>query len=481
MARSLGRVVLWLVVVGGVLATLLFFGAAASYRDGRLETLIVGLVTLAITVGAFFGQRALRTTRRRDDGHAASEQAPRRAPVEIPPGDDVLVLRPGRRKWILVGLTCGTFTAILVALLLTAPGLLVVFGLLFFGAGTAVSVLQLVPGAAYLRIGPQGFVAKGPLRTISHPWDEVEHFQVFEVSTQYSTQSFVGFDLRDRVPSRQSFWQTMSRGMSGVDCGLPDNYGRDPQELADLLADYRERYATVGGPSPSERADRELAAAAASVATSRRPVVTSILTLVCLGVFAVAAAAHGIAPTADELEAAGGISAHALGEGRWWTLLSANVLHANVVHLGLNLVALAIAGFLLERELGAARVLALVLAAGLASMATAVLLTPGDVTVGVSGIVFALLTWAVVRDPHRTRALGSFGWSLLPIGVIYTFLTPGTSIGAHLGGLLAGLVLGRWFERDPDRGSSAPAQAPAEPHAPAETQAAADPHSPAGS
>lgn len=59
--------------------------------------------------------------------------------------------------------------------------------------------------------------------------------------------------------------------MSGVDAGLPDTYGRDPDELAELLQTYRDRYATVRGPSPSERADRELAAASSSAAVASIP------------------------------------------------------------------------------------------------------------------------------------------------------------------------------------------------------------------
>lgn len=461
MVRVCARVLLWLIIVAGALSAVVFVAVAVtSSGDERVGAIVVGLVILGICVGAWFGQRALR----RGDGehHDAGgpsaqldSQRPRSGPaaadrhptVEASLGDDVLTLRPRRRKWILVGLGCGGFALVLLVLVLSAPGLFVLLGLAFFGALTVVSVWQLVPGAAYLQLGPQGFVAKGPLRTLRHSWDEVEHFQVYEVHTQYSTQRFVGFDLRDRVPESQSFWQTLSRGMSGVDAGLPDTYGRDPDELAELLETYRDRYATVRGPSPSERADRELAAAAAAVDTSHRAVVTAVLALVCLVVFIVQARAHGIAPTAAELEAAGGVVADAISEGRWWTLLIANVLHANVVHLALNLAALAIGGWLLEREVGPSRTLALVLFGGLASMGLAVVLAPQHVTVGVSGIVFALLTWGVVRDRHRTRALGTFAWSTLPIGVIYTFLSPGTSIGGHLGGLLAGLALGLVFER----------------------------------
>ena len=82
-------------------------------------------------------------------------------------------------------------------------------------------------------------------------------------------------------------------------------------------------------------------------------------------------------------------------------------------------------------------------------MGLAVLIRPGAVVVGISGVIFAVAGLAVVRDPHRTRALGAVAWSIVPVGVVYTLLTPTVSIGAHLGGLLAGLGLGYAIKRHP--------------------------------
>ena len=87
-------------------------------------------------------------------------------------------------------------------------------------------------------------------------------------------------------------------------------------------------------------------------------------------------------------------------------------------------------------------------------MGLAVLIQPGAVVVGVSGVIFAIAGWAVLRDPHRSRGLGTAAWAVLPAGVIYTVLGPNISIGAHLGGLLVGLAFGFAFQRwlaDADR------------------------------
>jgi membrane associated rhomboid family serine protease len=136
----------------------------------------------------------------------------------------------------------------------------------------------------------------------------------------------------------------------------------------------------------------------------------------------------------------------ALDDGDWWTLLYANLLHADPFHLIFNLIALVLLGVLLEREIGWARMACLCLVGGLAAAVLGVLLASGAVGVGVSGVIFGIAGWAVLRDTHRTRALGIAAWATLPVGLIYTFLTPGTSIGAHVGGLIAGLAVGRAFE-----------------------------------
>ena len=84
---------------------------------------------------------------------------------------------------------------------------------------------------------------------------------------------------------------------------------------------------------------------------------------------------------------------------------------------------------------------------GAAAMGLAVVLQPNTVTVGVSGIIFGIAGCALVRDLHRTRPLGAVAWSIVPVGLIYTFLVPHLSVGAHVGGLAAGLLLGLVMER----------------------------------
>jgi membrane associated rhomboid family serine protease len=116
----------------------------------------------------------------------------------------------------------------------------------------------------------------------------------------------------------------------------------------------------------------------------------------------------------------------------------------------LNLLAFAFLGWLLEREVGWPRFGVFCVVTGVAAIGAAVLVQGDTGVVGISGVIFAIAGWAVVRDRYGTRPLGTVGWGLLPAGLVYTFLIPNVSIACHLGGLLAGVVLGWAFERRPE-------------------------------
>ena len=360
---------------------------------------------------------------------------------------ETIVLRPRRRRRALLLVGSAVFFAVSALWMLAQPSLVAALGVLLFGFGTVAAALQMVPRWAYLRVGPEGLLVRHPFHKPTRvAWNDVERFTAYEVAHQYGSVKMVGYDRRDLTPEKQRVWQTVGRGMTGVDAALPDTYGMPHEELADLLNWARERFATEHGPSPSQLADIELQRRADAVRHDRIPVVTVGLTIACLAAFSLELRDYGLFPTAQELGEGGGASRSALADGDWWTLLSANVLHANPIHITLNLIALTVLGVLLEREIGWMRFGLLCLVAAVASTGVHVLLS-GAVVVGVSGVVYAIAAWAVLRDVHRTRGLGVVAWSVLPIGIAYTFLMPGVSIGGHVGGLMAGFALAYVFER----------------------------------
>jgi len=130
-----------------------------------------------------------------------------------------------------------------------------------------------------------------------------------------------------------------------------------------------------------------------------------------------------------------------VAEGAYWQVLTSAFTHVEVLHLGMNMLALWFLGPSLERALGRVRFLAIYLISALAGSVVVLWLSEASTsTLGASGGVFgligALLVLAYkVRGDVRTVLL----W--LGINVVYTFIGPGSiSWQGHLGGLLGGLA-----------------------------------------
>ena len=129
-----------------------------------------------------------------------------------------------------------------------------------------------------------------------------------------------------------------------------------------------------------------------------------------------------------------------LAHGEWYRLLSAAFLHYGPIHLGMNMLGLWWIGRPLEDYLGPVRYLMLYLVSGLAGSAGALLFDPGAITVGASGAIYGILGAALILERQQTYVLGGSALTLLVVGLAYSFLVPGISIGGHLGGLAGGAL-----------------------------------------
>jgi membrane associated rhomboid family serine protease len=141
--------------------------------------------------------------------------------------------------------------------------------------------------------------------------------------------------------------------------------------------------------------------------------------------------------------------------GEWWRVLASVLLHANALHVGSNLLALAVLGGVAERAYGHARFLLLFVLAGAAGAAASLahqsmLTGHGGGSIGASGAVFGVGAAVVVAafrmhgflPAWRVRALIGATLPLLLSSFAAGFARPGTDNAAHAGGALAGLVLG---------------------------------------
>jgi membrane associated rhomboid family serine protease len=136
-----------------------------------------------------------------------------------------------------------------------------------------------------------------------------------------------------------------------------------------------------------------------------------------------------------------------------WRLLTVLVVHASLLHIGLNMLALWMIGRILEPLLGRWRFLALYLIAGLGGSVAVALLAPGTWVVGASGAIFGLFGAMLIIARH----IGADVWQIaIVIGINLAFpfvlaLFGGGSAQiswqAHVGGLVAGAAVGFVFAR----------------------------------
>ena len=153
-----------------------------------------------------------------------------------------------------------------------------------------------------------------------------------------------------------------------------------------------------------------------------------------------------------------GIALYALGAnsgnlvvgGEPWRLLTSVFLHANFLHLAMNLYALMTVGPLIEEIFGFRKFLVFYVGTGLAGAAvTAWWHYPRMLGVGASGAIFGLIGVAAVWGWRRGGSMGRGIQGLMMQWAIYG-LVMGLLIradnAAHLGGLVAGALFGLLVE-----------------------------------
>ncbi len=131
--------------------------------------------------------------------------------------------------------------------------------------------------------------------------------------------------------------------------------------------------------------------------------------------------------------------------GEYYRLLTAAFLHENVVHIGLNMMALYFVGPPVERALGRSRFVALYLLAALGgTVASYMWGAPFVPSLGASGAIFGIFGALLII----TRRVGADITSILVligINLVFSFSVPGIDWRAHIGGLVVGSIVAAGF------------------------------------
>ena len=142
-----------------------------------------------------------------------------------------------------------------------------------------------------------------------------------------------------------------------------------------------------------------------------------------------------------------------------WRLISCTILHANLLHIAMNLYVLKSMGDMAERLFGSTAYLGVYVASGIGGSLLSLawtLSTSHNYSVGASGAVFGvmggMLGFALSRRksvPMQVyRSLLRSAGMFTVINLAFGFSLKVVDNGAHIGGLLAGLVAGLALSRD---------------------------------
>ena len=137
--------------------------------------------------------------------------------------------------------------------------------------------------------------------------------------------------------------------------------------------------------------------------------------------------------------------------GQYWRLITPIFLHANILHIGLNMLNFLLLGLIVERIFGHLRFVLIYLLAGVISILASFVYAPQEISVGASGAIFGLVGaysafMLLHRQAFRYHGITALGWLILVIGINLGlgFVIPNVDNYAHVGGLLSGCLLG-WF------------------------------------
>src|SRR2546421_5358597 len=218
--------------------------------------------------------------------------------------------------------------------------------------------------------------------------------------------------------------------------------------------------ATVGSPT-AENAALRPGSTRELLAVSGVPWVTLLFLLACAWVLLAAGGMRGALSVSGLLAYGAKAPPLILDRGETWRLLSANLLHKDLLHLAFNAFAIWNVGGALERAIRPADYLALLIFTALGTtVASAV--GADSISLGASGIAFGLLGAAASFGWKRRvggRLRAHFGLRLLP-WLLALFLAGLGSAGVdnwgHAGGLFVGTIAGLFLSprRWPGEGSS---------------------------
>ncbi len=135
--------------------------------------------------------------------------------------------------------------------------------------------------------------------------------------------------------------------------------------------------------------------------------------------------------------------------GEYWRFISTNFLHANILHIVVNVYVIYVFGRFFEQFLGVLGFVYLLLMSGIGSSLLTYIVSKRNnylqntITIGASGLFYGMLGAIIVLgllypDQYANMLQGNL--MIIMLNIIITMITPSFSKTAHLGGMLGGMI-----------------------------------------
>ena len=173
----------------------------------------------------------------------------------------------------------------------------------------------------------------------------------------------------------------------------------------------------------------------------KKPVVTYILIVLNLMVFL-----YGVLHGNDELINMFGNNYELVQNGEFYRLFTCMFVHADILHILFNMIALYSIGPVVERYYGKSKFLLIYLVSGLlGSIFSGVFMTADSISIGASGAIFGLLgSICYFTYYYRATLQGILRGSIMPviiINLVIGFISSSIDLSAHIGGLIGGILI----------------------------------------
>lgn len=187
---------------------------------------------------------------------------------------------------------------------------------------------------------------------------------------------------------------------------------------------------------------------------------SGVLIVILLVAYYVTAMAMGYTHSSMLLDYGAITGYHLITLGEWWRLLTSMLMHADYIHLGLNLFALGAVLAFFGKSLQGWRGLLVFFGTGIVGVLCSAIYSDGIVT-GASGAIMGMYGYCISaiffdktrawRMTYRTFRVSFTVAIIFLVFTIATRMLPGMSMSAHLAGFLSGGLAGavhvQWMQR----------------------------------